>query len=114
MTLVLPGRRGVRMPADRACIVRSMHAHFLRRISFSFAGFILLAVAAQAAAPAVHKAESVPAVRPLTMSVGGRMLMTPAPGNFGGEDYTSQWPGSYFRAAFTGTKVFFRVGKSDE
>lgn len=102
------------MPADRACIVRRMHARFLQRISFSFAGFIFLAGAAQAAAPAVHKAESVPAVRPLTMLVGGRMLVTPAPGNFGGEDYTSQWPGSYFRAAFAGTKVFFRVGKSDE
>ncbi|HYK34389.1 MAG TPA: GDSL family lipase, partial [Alloacidobacterium sp.] len=32
----------------------------------------------------------------------------------GGKDYTSQWPGSYFRAAFEGSRVFFRVGQSDE
>ena len=62
----------------------------------------------------MHKAESVPAVRPLTMLVGGRMLVTPSSGSFGGQDYTSQWPGSYFRAAFAGTKVYFRVGKSEE
>lgn len=43
------------------------------------------------------------------------MLVTASHGDsFGGQEYTSQWPGSYFRAAFAGTKVFFRVGKSDE
>ncbi len=42
------------------------------------------------------------------------MQISPAPAaeNFGGENYTSQWPGSYFRAAFKGTKVYFRVGKA--
>lgn len=33
---------------------------------------------------------------------------------FGGRDFTYQWPGSYFRAAFRGTRVFFRVVKGDE
>lgn len=44
------------------------------------------------------------------------MLTTPAAAanKFGGLDYTYQWPGSYFRAAFEGTTVFFRIGKADE
>lgn len=43
------------------------------------------------------------------------MLITPSnEDGFGGRDYIYQWPGSYFRAAFEGSRVFFRVGKSDE
>lgn len=42
------------------------------------------------------------------------MLVTSSTGSFGGQEYTSQWPGSYFRAAFAGKKVFFRLGKSEE
>jgi lysophospholipase L1-like esterase len=34
--------------------------------------------------------------------------------DFGGRAFTPQWPGAYFRAAFEGTEVFLRVGKSDE
>lgn len=34
--------------------------------------------------------------------------------SFGNTDFTSQWPGSYFRAAFEGTRVYFRVVTSDE
>ncbi len=43
------------------------------------------------------------------------MLTAPAgSANFGSMDFTSQWPGSYFRAAFEGTTVFFRVVRGDE
>ncbi|MGO8718217.1 MAG: GDSL-type esterase/lipase family protein [Acidobacteriaceae bacterium] len=50
------------------------------------------------------------------------MLTTPSlPANsfgsansFGAKDYTYQWPGSYFRAAFQGTRVYFRIVKGDE
>jgi len=44
------------------------------------------------------------------------MLTTPSADDsrFGGKDYTSQWPASYFRAAFSGTQVFFRIVKGDE
>ncbi len=44
------------------------------------------------------------------------MLATPSASGegFGGKEYTSQWPGSYFRAAFEGSRVFFRIGKNDE
>jgi lysophospholipase L1-like esterase len=50
------------------------------------------------------------------MVSSGRILITPAPAaaDFGGKDYTAQWPGIYFRAAFTGPTVFFRIGKSNE
>jgi lysophospholipase L1-like esterase len=50
------------------------------------------------------------------MTIGGRMLTTPAAtvNSFGAKDYTSQWPGSYFRAAFKGTSVFFRVAGGKE
>jgi lysophospholipase L1-like esterase len=76
----------------------------------------MLIPSAHAATPAVHKVTVPSDLRPLPMSSGGRMLVTPAPSaaGFGGNDYTAQWPGTYFRAAFSGSTVFFRVGKSDE
>lgn len=78
---------------------------------------VLLCTAAYAASPVVHKVSTLPALAPLQMSIGGRMLTTPSSADaesFGGKDHTSQWPGSYFRAAFEGNEVFFRVGQSDE
>ncbi len=89
---------------------------------WSVTAFFLLVCAAMpvpaqsAASPTVHKAASLPAVKPLAMTTGGRMLVTPAPADaaFGARDFTSQWPGSYFRAAFVGPAVYFRVGKSNE
>lgn len=43
------------------------------------------------------------------------MLTTPASApSFGGLDYTSQWPGSYFRADFHGTRVYFRIVAGDQ
>lgn len=38
----------------------------------------------------------------------------PAAQEFGGKDYTYQWPGTYFRAAFAGSEVFFRVVKGEQ
>ena len=71
-----------------------------------------------------QKAELIPTaparLRPLPMLTGGRMLATSADSAraFAGpawdQDWTSQWPGSYFRAAFRGTAVFFRLGKGHE
>lgn len=50
------------------------------------------------------------------MFIGGRIMTSSSSSGtgFGGVDYTSQWPGTYFRAAFKGSKVFFRVGKNNE
>lgn len=74
----------------------------------------LLALSAHAA-PTVHQAATLPALKPLPMLTGGRMLITPAPAAaFGAKDYISQWPGSYFRAAFKGPTVFFRIGEANE
>jgi lysophospholipase L1-like esterase len=68
-----------------------------------------------AATMTVHKAATLPALRSLAVSSGGRMLTAPAgDANFGGTDFTSQWPGSYFRASFEGTTVFFRIVRGDE
>jgi lysophospholipase L1-like esterase len=77
-----------------------------------------LATSLYAAPVTVHKAATLPALRPLPMSIGGRMLTTPsvaqAATSFGGTDDTYQWPGSYFRAAFQGTTVFFRIVHGDQ
>lgn len=76
---------------------------------------VFLCAAAYAVPPEVRKVSTLPALVPLQMSIGGRMLPTPSVvEGFGGKDYTSQWPGSYFRTAFQGSRVFFWVGKSDE
>jgi lysophospholipase L1-like esterase len=86
------------------------------KILFALVGVALLSISVHAATVAVHKVSKVPALRPLAMSVGGRMLVTDSDGGngFGGRDYTYQWPGSYFRAAFDGSSVFFRVVKGEE
>lgn len=70
----------------------------------------------EATAPSVHKLAGPAALKPLEMSIGGRTLRTPSASinDFDRNEYTSQWPGIYFRAAFRGNKVFFRVGKSEE
>jgi lysophospholipase L1-like esterase len=83
---------------------------------FIIPAYVFLCAAAYAAPPTVHRVSKLPTLLPLPMSIGGRMLTTPSSGadGFGGKDYTSQWPGSYFRAAFEGRRIFFRVGKSDE
>jgi lysophospholipase L1-like esterase len=44
------------------------------------------------------------------------MLASPSAtaNSFGATDFTYQWPGTYFRAVFAGTSVFFRVVKGDQ
>jgi lysophospholipase L1-like esterase len=83
---------------------------------FSVGPALFVAASTCAAQPSVHKVPESPGLHPLAMYSGGRMLTTPAESasHFGGLDYTYQWPGSYFRAAFEGTEVFFRVVKGDE
>uniref|UniRef100_A0A7V4XSN4 GDSL family lipase n=1 Tax=Acidobacterium capsulatum TaxID=33075 RepID=A0A7V4XSN4_9BACT len=75
-----------------------------------------LTSAGLAAPISVHEVAQPPVLHPLAMQTGGRMLLTRASNavEFGGEQYTSQWPGSYFRAAFRGRDVYFRVGKAHE
>lgn len=87
-----------------------------RKLLFELACAAFLSTSLHAAPLAVHKVSTLPTLNPLAMSIGGRMLTSPSvPANsFGATDYTSQWPGSYFRAAFEGTTVFFRVVKGDE
>jgi len=89
---------------------------FLHSLFLILAGASLLnSPSIQAAPVAIHKATTVPAVQPLPVSIGGRMLITPSDAaGFGGKDYTSQWPGSYFTAVFEGPAVLFRIGHADE
>src|SRR5277367_3008948 len=81
---------------------------------------VSLGAQAQISTPVLEKVAKPPALKPLTMSVGGRALITPAaPGHgfgsgFDSGDYAAQWPGSYFEAAFKGTELFFRVGTAHE
>jgi len=96
-----------------------MHERMRRFLQKVFLGFVcaaLLNSAAHAASFAVHRVSKLPALRPLPMSVGGRMLVTSstAANSFGDRDYTYQWPGSYFRAAFAGRRVFFRIVNGEE
>ena len=75
-----------------------------------------LSASGHAAPLEVHKVSTLPALRPLAMSTRGRVLTTPSlsANSFGSEDYTYQWPGSYFRAAFQGTQVYFRIVQGDQ
>jgi len=88
----------------------------LRPLLIVFAWISLPAAFACAAALTVRKAATLPALQPLPMVTGGRMLVTPAPAaaGFGAKDDTAQWPGAYFRAAFNGSAVFFRIVGGDE
>jgi lysophospholipase L1-like esterase len=76
----------------------------------------ILGAPLSAAALSVHKVSTPPQIRPLSFLSGGRVSVTPSasPNHFGGKNYTYQWPGSYFRAAFDGTTAFFWVVKGDE
>ncbi len=76
----------------------------------------IFTLAAHAATVTVHKVVAPSALHPLAMQAGGRMEIKPAPAaaNFGGRIYTYEWPGTYFRAAFRGSRVYFRVGKGQQ
>ena len=87
----------------------------LSRLLFAFSFAAFLSAQADAGQPAVHRVSDLPAVIPLAASTGGRMLTVPSTASgFGGKDYIHQWPGAYFRAAFEGTRVFFRIVRGDE
>ena len=90
--------------------------HSLQKLGFAAVSAAFLGTGALAAPVTVHKAVAPSGLRPLEMQVGGRMEIAPAPDDagFGARNYTHQWPGSYFRAAFRGTKAFFRVVKGHE
>lgn len=76
----------------------------------------LFGTAAYAAPLTVQKASELPRLHTLGMVIGGRVQTEPASdaNGFGSSDYVSQWPGIYYRAAFKGSRVFFRVGKAEE
>jgi lysophospholipase L1-like esterase len=102
-----------------ACILNKMFDKTRRlfpKLFFELACALFLGASLHAATLAVHKVATFPTLSPLAMSTGGRMLTTPSviANSFGAKDYTSQWPGSYFGAAFSGTSVFFRVVRGDE
>ncbi len=88
-----------------------MPDRLIRTLRFGLGCALLLSASACAEPFTVHKASSVPATTPLPMYSGGRMHVRAA---IDAADYTSQWPGSYFTAAFEGTAVFFGVGSNNE
>jgi lysophospholipase L1-like esterase len=97
-----------------SCILTRMLYTFRR-----FRGLFLVPLCAASlysASPQAHRVSAYSDLKPLTLSIGGRVLPAPslAASGFGAHDLTSQWPGTYFRAAFRGSRVFFRVGKSEE
>jgi len=64
----------------------------------------------------LEKVEAPKGLVALPMSIGGRAAASPggSQAGFGKEEYTSQWPGTYFETAFAGRELFFRVGASHE
>lgn len=71
----------------------------------------LLCTLAWATTPVLQKVAAIPGVNPLAMSVGGRTLETqPEASGLGMAQFESQWPGTYFEAAFEGTEVYFQIG----
>lgn len=96
-----------------------MHKKMRRRFQKLFFALVcaaFLGASAHATPLAVRKVSSLPILHPLAMSTGGRMLTAPSlSGNsFGSEDYTYQWPGAYFRAAFHGAQVYFRIVQGEQ
>ena len=109
---------GVENTTGRDCrlYIERMHKRvrgLFRWLLVELACAAFLTASAQGAQLSVQKVSAPPALSPLAMSAGGRTLIKPAtPNSFGSKEYKSQWPGAYFRAAFEGDKVFFRVVRS--
>src|ERR1700691_2668943 len=82
--------------------------------------FITVALAAFvfpvcAQTPQIAPVANPPQLKPLSFSIGGRVLPTPVSDpRFGARTVTYQWPGTYFEAAFAGPEVCFAIGPSDE
>lgn len=94
--------------SGRAVIVRGVLRVFV--VAMMLAGTV-----AYAAEPSVSRVESVPDLKPLSMTAVGRMMKDPSSDGAAGEAMLqAQWPGAYFEAAFQGTEVYFRVGKAHE
>ena len=99
------------MQAPHDIVIRMRHP-LRHRLLSTIACAALLATAAHAAPLEAHKVATLPALKPLPIATSGRILVTPSPttaNNFGAKNYTYQWPGTYFRAAFRGTQVYFGV-----
>src|SRR3984885_6470003 len=88
----------------------------LQQFFFQLACAAFLTACAHAAPLQAHKVTTLPALKPLPLSTGGRILSSPSPNasSFGGANFTYQWPGTYFRAAFKGTAVYFQVVKGKQ
>jgi lysophospholipase L1-like esterase len=72
-------------------------------------------ITAPAQSSPITRIDHPPQLTPLGFSIGGRVLpVANSDPRFGGVDYTYQWPGIYFEAAFSGTEVYFATGKGDE
>lgn len=102
-----------------ASVNRALSFGLTRMVEFGMISKILafgLCGAAFGQSLTVKKVDHPPATTALMISVGGRTLSTSAVAlsGFGSTNYQSQWPGTYFKASFKGTDVYFRVGKSDE
>lgn len=90
--------------------------HQLQQLFCAAACAAFLTACAHAAPLQAHKVATLPALKPVPMSTGGRILPSPSASvdPFGGTNFTYQWPGTYFKAAFKGTSVFFRVVKGKQ
>ena len=97
-----------------------MHASFFlsRCLSPVITGFLAVGVVASVwgQTPSLERVAKPPSLSPLSMSIGGRTLMSASSSNngFGAKEYLSQWPGAYFETAFEGSELYFRVGTAHE
>jgi lysophospholipase L1-like esterase len=79
--------------------------------------FVTLALAALvfpacAQTPQIAPVANPPQLKPLSFSIGGRVLPAPVrDARFGGHTYIYQWPGTWFEASFAGSQVCFDIGK---
>jgi lysophospholipase L1-like esterase len=75
-----------------------------------------LCIAATAETPQMQKVTTSPALNPLPMSAHGRVrtIHSNSVAGFGSDEYQSQWPGTYFKTAFIGRELYFRVGVNHE
>lgn len=83
-------------------------------MTIRFLFLALVATAASAQTPRITPAEHPPRLTPVAFSITGRALPAPATdARFGPHDFTYQWPGTYFEAAFSGRAAYFKTGPGD-
>lgn len=87
-------------------------------VGIAMAGLLAacLCAAAMGESPQLSKIAVAPKLRPLAMAVGGRVLKSRSTSRngAGADEYRYQWPGTYFRTAFVGSELYFRVGANHE